>query len=365
MRDPRIEEYARIMVETCVDVQPGWQVAVAGNALGRPLIEEVARQLARKGAYALLRVGLGGGSLIASFAWAREAPMELLENPAPLDMKLLKEIDALIVVDAPENTRAAAALPAERLNALQSGIRPALERVFKGELPWVGGQFPVPSLAQEAGMSTDDFADFLYGAVLRDWDAERERMSRYAGLFAEAEEVRIVGAETDLRLSIAGRPFAIDAGGRNQPGGEFFTSPVEDSAEGTITFSEFPAVYVGRECRRIRLRFEGGRVVDASADTEEKFLLSTLDTDEGARRLGELGIGCNPGITRHMKNTLFDEKIDGTIHLALGNGIHEVGGQNQSSIHWDIVKDLRNGGRIELDGEVVQDNGVWKLPVAA
>jgi aminopeptidase len=365
MRDPRIEEYARIMVETCVDVQPGWQVVVAGGHLGRPLIEEVTRQLARKGAYALQRVGLGGGSLIASFAWAREAPMELLENPAPLDIRLLEEIDALIVVDAPENTRAAASVPAERLNALQTGIRPALERVFKGELPWVGGQFPVPSLAQEAGMSTDDFADFLYGAVLRDWDAERERMSRYAGLFDEAEEVRIVGAETDLRLSIAGRPFEIDAGGRNLPGGEFFTSPVEDSAEGTITFSEFPAVYVGRECRGIRLRFEGGRVVDASAETEEEFLLSTLDTDEGARRLGELGIGCNPGITRHMKNTLFDEKIDGTIHLALGNGIHEVGGQNESSIHWDVVKDLRNGGRIELDGEVVQENGVWNVPVAA
>jgi aminopeptidase len=365
MRDPRIEEYARIMVETCVDVQPGWQVIVAGNALGRPLIEEVTRQVARKGAYALLRVGLGGGTLITSFAWAREAPMELLENPAPLDMKLLEEIDALIVVDAPENTRAAAGLPAERLNALQSGIRPALERVFKGELPWVGGQFPVPSLAQEAGMSTDDFADFLYGAVLRDWDAERERMSRYAELFDRAEEVRIVGAETDLRLSIAGRPMEIDAGGRNLPGGEFFTSPVEDSAEGVITFSEFPAVYVGRECRGIRLRFEGGRAVDASAEAEEGFLLSTLDTDEGARRLGELGVGCNPGITRHMKNTLFDEKIDGTIHLALGNGIQEVGGQNESSIHWDIVKDLRHGGRIELDGKVVQESGVWKVPVAA
>jgi aminopeptidase len=365
MRDPRIEEYAGIMVETCVDVQPGWQVVVAGGALGRPLLEEVTRQVARRGAYALLRVGLGGGSLIASFAWAREAPMELLENPAPLDVKLLQEADALIVVEAPENTRTAAGISSERLNALQAGIRPALERVFAGELPWVGGQFPTPALAQEAGMATDDFADFLYGAVLRDWDAERERMSRYAELFDAAEEVRIVGDETDLRLSIAGRRMEIDAGGKNLPGGEFFTSPVEDSAEGTIAFTEFPAVYVGRECRGIRLRFEGGRVIDASAEAQEDFLLSTLDSDEGARRLGELGIGCNPGITRHMKNTLFDEKMDGTIHLALGNGIHEVGGENESSIHWDIVKDLRNGGRIELDGEVVQENGVWKVPVAA
>jgi aminopeptidase len=365
MADPRIEQYARIMVETCVDVQPGWQVVVAGGHLGRPLIEEVTKQVARRGAYALLRVGLGGGSLVASFAWAREAPMELLENPAPLDLQLLREADALIVVEAPENTRTAAGISPERLNALQAGIRPALERVFAAELPWVGGQYPTPALAQEAGMSTDAFTDFLFGAVLQDWDAERERMSRYAELFESADEVRIVGAETDLRLSIAGRRMEIDAGGRNLPGGEFFTSPVEDSAEGVITFSEFPAVHLGRECRGIRLRFEGGRVVDASADAEEEFLLATIDTDAGARRLGELGIGCNPGITQHMKNTLFDEKIDGTIHLALGNGIHEVGGTNESSIHWDIVKDLHNGGRIELDVEVVQENGVWKVSVPA
>ena len=214
-------------------------------------------------------------------------------------------------------------------------------------------------------MSTDAFAELLFNAVLQDWDAERERMSRYAELFEGAEEVRIVGADTDLTLPVAGGSFSVDAAGRNLPGGEFFTSPVEDSAEGVITFSEFPAVYLGRECRGVRLRFEGGRVVDASADAEEDFLIATLDTDEGSRLIGELGIGCNPGITRHMKNTLFDEKIDGTIHVALGNSIPETGGVNESNVHWDIVKDLRNGGRIELDGSVVQENGAWKVPAAA
>jgi aminopeptidase len=365
MTDPRIEQYARIMVETCVDVQPGWQVVVGGGVLGRPLIDEIVRQVARRGAYALLRVGWGGSVRGPSFAWAKEAPMELLENPAPLDLRVLEEIDAFIVVQASENTRDAAGISDDRLNAMQAGIRPALERVFRGELPWVGGQYPTPALAQEAGMSTEDFTDFLYGAVLLDWAAERERMRRYAELFEAAEEVRIVGEQTDLRLSVAGRPMEVDAGGRNLPGGEVFTSPVEDSAEGTVTFSEFPAVYFGRECRGIRLRFEGGKVVDAAADAGEDSLISILDTDEGARRLGELGVGCNRGITRYMKNTLFDEKMDGTIHLALGNGIHEVGGTNTSSIHWDIVKDLRAGGRIELDGTVVQEKGTWKLPVAA
>ena len=210
-------------------------------------------------------------------------------------------------------------------------------------------------------MSTGDFADFLFGACLLDWDAERERMQRYADRFDAAGTVHIVGEGTDLTLSIDGRSMEVDAGGKNIPGGEFFTSPLEDSAEGEIAFSEFPAVYGGRELRGIRLRFEGGRVVDASADTNEEFLLQMLDSDEGARFLGELGIGCNPGITQYMRNTLFDEKIDGTVHLALGKGIAEAGGTNESAIHWDIVKDLRAGGRIELDGEVVQQDGVWSI----
>ena len=177
-------------------------------------------------------------------------------------------------------------------------------------------------------------------------------MQRYADRFDAAEQVRIVGAGTDLTLSIAGRSMKVDAGGANIPGGEFFCSPVEDSAEGEITFAEFPAVMTGRDVVGVHLRFEGGKVVDASAEVNEDFLLETLDTDEGARYLGELGIGCNPGITRHTRNILFDEKIDGTVHLALGNGIHDIGGTNVSSIHWDIVKDLRPGGRIELDGEL-------------
>ncbi len=210
-------------------------------------------------------------------------------------------------------------------------------------------------------MSTEEFTDFLYGACLLDWDAERERMSHYAERFDAAEEVRIVGGGTDLRLSIAGRRMQVDAGGANIPGGEFFGCPVEDSAEGTISFSEFPGVYGGRHVNGIRFRFEGGRIVDASADSEEEYLLETLDTDEGSRALGELGIGCNPGITRHMRNTLFDEKMDGTVHIAVGTGFPDLGGTNVSAVHWDIVKDLRRDGQLYLNGERVQENGVWKL----
>jgi aminopeptidase len=359
LHDPRVERYASLLLDTCIRVQPGWQVLVAGSFHARPLLEELARQLGRREAYVLLRVGLAGGGISPDLAWAREAPLAMLEHPSAIELDVLQRADALVVVEAPENTRQLTALDSERLQTAQRGIRPALERVFRDEVPWVGCQWPTPALAQEAGMSTDEFSDFLFGACLLDWAAEGERMRRQAARFDAAEQVRIVGEGTDLTLSLAGRTVEVDAGGANMPGGEFFGSPVEDSAEGVITFSEFPAVYAGREHQGIRLRFEGGRVVEASAETNEAHLLETLDFDEGARRLGELGIGCNPGITRYLRNTLFDEKIDGTVHVALGNGFPKLGGTNVSQVHWDLVKDLRQGGRIELDGVVVQENGVW------
>jgi aminopeptidase len=361
MTDPRNRQLADLLVDTCVGVKPGWQVLVVGSPLGRPLIEEVVRVIAERDAYALLRVTFDE-STITPRSWTRVAPIERLAVPAPIEVHAMESCDALVVIVAPENTRDMADIPSERTAAIQGAYRPHLERVFRHELPWVGCQYPTPALAQEAGMSTDEFADFLYGACLRDWDAERERMQRYADRFDAAEEVRIVGDDTDIRLSIAGRTMKVDAGGANIPGGEFFGCPVEDSAEGTIAFTEFPAVYSGREMNGIRLRFEGGKVVDASAETNEDYLVETLDSDEGSRRLGELGIGCNPGITRYMRNTLFDEKIDGTVHLALGNGMPDLGGENVSRIHWDIVKDLRlPGTRIELDGDVVQQDGVWTI----
>src|SRR5688572_3482793 len=361
MTDLRNRQLAELLVDTCVGVQPGWQVMVVGSPLGRPLIEEVVRVIAERDAYALLRVTFDE-STITPRSWTRVAPIERLAVPAPIEVHAMESCDALVVIVAPENTRDMADIPSERTAAIQGAYRPHLERVFRHELPWVGCQYPTPALAQEAGMSTDEFADFLYGACLRDWDAERERMQRYADRFDAAEEVRIVGGQTDLRLSLAGRTMKVDAGGANIPGGEFFGCPVEDSAEGTIAFTEFPAVYGGREMNGIRLRFEGGKVVDASAETNEDYLVETLDSDEGSRRLGELGIGCNPGITRYMRNTLFDEKIDGTVHLALGNGMPDLGGENVSRIHWDIVKDLRlPGTRIELDGDVVQQDGVWLI----
>ena len=228
-------------------------------------------------------------------------------------------------------------------------------------MPWVIAEYPVLATAEEAGMTLPELEQFIFDAVLLDWDAEGRRMRAIAKVFDDAEEVRIVGTGTDVTLSVAGRFGAVDDGHVNMPGGEIFYSPVEDSTNGVIEFCEFPAVYYGDEVIGARLVFEAGRVVDASARSGEDFLLRTLDTDDGARGLGELGIGCNPRIQRFMKNVGFDEKIDGTVHFAVGNSYSFNGGTNESSIHWDLVKDLRSEGRIYADGRLVQQNGRWEL----
>jgi aminopeptidase len=357
MSDPRVQEFARILLDTCLGVQKGWQVLVNSTPIARPIVEELTRGLAERGAHALLRLNFSEG--MGEQIWIENAPLDVVAELPDIARYELETCDAVIAVVAPENTRSYTSTDAERMQLVQKAYRPATERLLDGTLPWVGCFYPVPAFAQDAEMSLHALEDFFFGAVLRDWDAEHERMQRYCDRFDAAEEVRIVGPGTDLRLSIAGRKGKVDAGGANMPGGEFFFCPVEDSVEGTIHFAEFPGFYLGREVPGIRLRFEGGRVVEVSAERNEDFLITTLDTDEGARRVGELGIGCNPGITRYMKNVAYDEKIDGTAHIALGNGFPFLGGENVSAVHWDIVKDLRSGGRIELDGEVVQQDGRW------
>jgi aminopeptidase len=318
------------------------------------------KQLGERGAYPLLRLTFSGG-LVSHRAWLRHAPLDVISEPASVEVHALERCDAVLAVSAPENTRDGADISAERTSAVQGAYRNATSRLHNNEVPWMMCWYPTPALAQDADMTLPAFEDFLYEACLRDWKAEHRRISRYAKLFDEAEEVRIVGVGTDLTLSVSGRRTDVDAGFGNMPGGEFFVCPVETSAEGTIAFTEFPAVWVGREIRGVRFRFSEGKVVDASADSNEDFLLQILDTDEGARRIGELGIGCNPGIDRYMGNVYFDEKMDGTVHIALGLGFDYVGGTNESAIHWDIVKDLRSGGRIELDGKTIQENGVWAV----
>jgi aminopeptidase len=357
--DQRIDAYAKLLVERCIDAQPGWQVMVLSTPWARPLVERVCERLGERGAYALLRLDFTNEHLPVAHAWTRSAPEDLVTTLAPADLQTIESIDARITVTAPLNTRDGTELSPERQALVRTSTQPYYKRSMSMEIKWVSCYYPTAGAAQDAGMTLEQFEDFLFGSCLLDWDAQTAEMRRLADRFDGGEEVRIVGEGTDLTLSIAGRETQIDDGHLNMPGGEIFFAPIEDSASGLISYSEFPAVYGPEEVTGITLRFEEGKVVDASAASNEAFLLRTLDTDDGARRLGELGIGTNPGVTRHMKNVLFDEKMAGTVHLAVGASYEFAGGTNKSAVHWDMVKDLRNGGELYLDGELVQRDGAW------
>jgi aminopeptidase len=356
--DERVAAYARLLVERSLDVQPGWQVLIRTQPGARPLLEELVRLISERGAYPLVRMNFT--MFPSDEAWASEAPLELISEMAPIDRYAADHMDARITVEAPDNTRGAAAVSAERRALMKKAAAPFFRRTMADEIAWVGCQFPTNALAQEAGMPLSAFEDFFYGACLRDWDAEGQSMQRLVERFDDADEIRIVGAETDLTLSLRGRKGEVDDGHTNMPGGEFFFSPIEDSAEGSIYF-DLPTEFDAAPVSGIRLTFRKGRVEQASAEHGADELLAALDLDGGARFVGELGIGCNTGITRPMRSILFDEKMAGTIHLAVGASYPKVGGTNVSALHWDLIKDLRDGGRIELDGEVVQENGTWLI----
>lgn len=357
--DPRVVAYARLLVEHSLDVQPGWQVLIRTTPLSRPLHDEVVRQIAGRGAYALSRISWTEWPV--DLNWALHAPAELLGTLPAADLDAIEQMDARITIVAPENMRQEADLTGEQMAVVRKARRPFFRRTMTDEIPWVGCQWPTPALAQEAGLTTEAFTELLLAAVLQDWQALGERMRGWCDRFDAAREVRITGAGTDLRLSLEARQGAVSTGRHNLPDGEFFFSPVEDSAEGVVEFSEFPAESDGHLIEGIRLAFRAGEVVEATAARGEAALHAALATDAGARRIGELGIGCNEGITRYLRNTLFDEKMAGTIHLALGQSYARVGGTNDSAIHWDIVKDLRPGGAIELDGVAVQRDGRWLI----
>jgi aminopeptidase len=359
--DPRVRALAELMVDRCLDVQPRWQVSVRATPLARPLIREVARAIARRGAYYLPRINWGPERFRADLDWALEAPLELLGELPPIEAHQVAHEDARLTIRAPEDVHAGAELDPERRRLVQRAGEPASRRARALDVRWALVEYPTEAAAESAGMTLDEYTDFIYDACLLDWDAEEERMRRVKVRFDAADAVHIGGEGTDLTIGVRGREGVVSAGFRNMPDGEVFYSPVEDTAEGEITYAEFPAVYLGHDVVGARLVFREGRVVEATAEEGEEFLRQILATDDGASRLGELGLGCNPRITRFTRNVLFDEKIDGTVHLAVGASYTYAGGKNESAVHWDMVKDLRPGGEIAVDGEVVQRDGRWLI----
>ena len=367
MADPRVEKLADVLVNYSVAIRPGDKVLIQGGTSAGPLLRAVYAKVLQAGGHPLMLATLPGTDELL-FRYASDEQLQHVPEPVKL---LMETYDVSIGIRGAENTKALSGVdPAKmvlRSQAQEELLRTYMQRAASGELRWVVTLFPTNAYAQDAEMSLSDYEDFCYGACLPDMDDPVGHWRRFSSWQQKIvdwlkgkERVHVVGPETDLRLCIADRVFINSDGRHNMPSGEVFTGPVEDSMEGHVHFS-YPAIYKGREVTGVRLWFEGGKVVKASAAKNEDFLLQTLDTDDGSRYVGEFAIGTNKGITRFTGQILFDEKINGSFHMALGAGYPETGSKNESAIHWDMICDLRDGGEIWVDDELLYKNGQFVI----
>lgn len=366
MTDKRIEEFARVLVEHSTGIEEGDYVYLLAKSLqSLPLFEEVRRQIIQKGAYPHenLLYDSQVGSEGMDYDWIKHASKEQLEHVSKAKMQEMEKMDAYIRIGGSDNTQELSGLDSSKISTRQE----ATKEIFyeRDEKRWVTTRWPTDGLAQSSDLPTQDLRKYIFDAVTEvDYADLRRKNKKIKKRLDKASEIRILSEGTDLTLSIEGRKGVNCHGIRNMPDGEVFYAPRKNSAEGEVSFS-FPGVEGGNTVRGIWLKFKDGKVVDFSAESNEEFLESMLDTDGGSRFLGELGIGNNPAMDRYIGNALLDEKIHGTVHLALGRAyrrsVPEGEERNESGIHWDLVEDLRDGGELLADGEVIQKDGEWKL----
>jgi aminopeptidase len=367
VRDQRADALAQILVRYSTEVRDGDVTVIQSTANAEPLVQAVYEEVLRAGGLPIVQLSTEGAAP-AFYELANDVQLDWIP---PTTQWVADNADVRIAIMADTNPRELSDVDPKLHARVQKARKPLLDAAMKrsaaGDYRWVLTLFPTNAYASEAGMSLARYEDLFYAACLATdpdpltaWERQSDEVKRLAEWMQGKEEVHIVGPGTDIRLGVAGRHFIPCYGDRNMPDGEFFTGPVEDSVDGEVSFS-LPAAYGGREVAGVRFRFEGGKVVDASAEHGEEFLIETLDTDDGARRLGELGIGTNYGITMGTKEILLDEKIGGTVHMAIGASYPESGGVNESAVHWDFVCDLRQGGSIEADGVEIQRDGRFTI----
>ena len=363
MTDPRLDRLADVLVRYSTAVEPGDLVVLEGSSLAAPLVRAVYRRVLEAGGHTQVRLAAEGVTehLLKN---GSDAQLEWL-NPARVEE--FERADVRMVFDSDFNTRSLSGIdPARQARAARTRERLRdiqLDRGSRRELRWVVAAFPTNAAAQDAEMSLAQYEDFVFQACLLDredpataWRAFGERLGRLADWLATKSELRIAADGTDLTVAVEGRRWIACDGKENFPDGEVFTGPVETRVDGEISFT-FPAAFGGRVVEGVRLRFEGGEVVDASASRGQDFLDEMLAIDPGARRLGEFSFGMNDAIREFTRNTLFDEKIGGTVHLALGKAYPETGSRNQSALHWDLVCDLRSRSEVYADGELAYRDG--------
>jgi len=354
--DPRIREHAAVIVDHSINLEAGDDLVIDAHPVAEDLVVALHELAADRGANPLVIQDRLGERYRRAFLRNREE----FETPGHMEA-LYEAMDKYIAIRGSANVTETSDVDPETNAAYQQSMQPLLtERLSK---PWCLTQFPAPANAQLARMSTEAYEDFVWDAVNKDWDAVRDHQSQMVDILDPADEVRIVSGETtDVTMSVAGNPTLNDYGEKNLPGGEVFTAPVVDSVEGEVLFDK-PLYHQGREITGAHLVFEDGEVVEHAADGNGDLLTEVLHTDEGARRLGELGIGMNRDIDRFTYNMLFDEKMGDTVHMAVGRAYEDTVGeeneQNDSAVHVDMIVDMSEDSYIEVDGERVQEDGTF------
>lgn len=353
--DLRTRKLAKLVINYALKVKPHENVILNGGVEAQEFLKELYKEILLKGAHPILRVGL---SDLQSFFYKYAKKHQIEKYPDDFEY-LIKKSQKFVGVLTQTNTMELNNSDSKKIVARGKVMYPLIEMISDNKPNMLRSSvgFPCVSLAQDAGMSLTDYENFVYEACLQDWNKVGVNMNKVLNKFRKGKKVHLIGEGVDLRFNIHGEKAMTDLAGENIPMGEVFMAPVRESLEGWIKF-DYPAIRGGKEVTDIYLKFENGKVVEATATKNEDFLHEMLKVDDNASYVGEFGIGMNPKINCFTKNLLFDEKMNGTIHLALGMAYKENGGGNDSAIHWDIVKNMRNG-KIILDGKVVQNKGKW------
>lgn len=361
-----LQKYARLLVDYCLDIQPGELLYIKSTTLAEPLVREIYRYAIQRGAHVEVQLSF----LEKNRIFVENASEEQLDWVSPVSLELMQKADAFLYIRAPFNVFEDAGLSSDKIKRQQKAAEPLndiyFERTANGSLKRSLCQYPTLAAAQQAKMSLEQYQEFVYTACkLNEEDPQqawldlRAMQQKIVDYLADKALIRYVCEDTDISFSTRGRTWINSDGRSNMPSGEVFTAPVEDSVNGVISFS-FPSVYMGNEFEGVKLWVKDGLVERFEAKKGAAYLENILSIP-GANRFGEAAIGTNYNINRYTGNILFDEKIGGTIHMALGQAYLQAGGQNKSSVHWDLITDMKNGGKIYADDMLIYEDGSFLI----
>ncbi|MEM3113205.1 MAG: aminopeptidase [Candidatus Pacearchaeota archaeon] len=355
--DLRTQKLAKLLVNYSLNVKPGEKVIISGGVEAQEFIIALYKETILKKAHPIIKVNLPG---LTPFFYKYASKEQIERFPEEFDF-MVKNAQKYIGILTETNTKELTNIDPKKIVARKKITNPISDYIVnaKDKIKRCTVGFPCQAFAQEAEMDLVEYENFVYSACLQDWQTLGKKMDRIKSKFKKNSKIHLIGENVDLIFRVHGDKAIADKGEENMPGGEIFMAPVRESVNGWIKF-EYPAIKEGKEVTEIFLRFENGKVVESKADKNDVFLKEMLATDENASYLGEFGIGCNPKITKFTKELLFDEKISGTIHLALGMAYKENGGGNDSALHWDIVKNMKKS-KIIVDGKIIQERGIWKI----